>query len=68
MSKRIARWKVGPEGWRKVGAKEVEAGSGKTHSIVVVEALSREGLEVGLTGLEEGVDGTWRPRKMKEFT
>jgi len=36
MSKGIAGWKVRPGGQGKVGAKEVEAGLGKTHSMVVV--------------------------------
>lgn len=50
MNKGIASWKVRTGGQVKGGAKDIEAGLGKTPSVIVVETLSREGLEICPSG------------------
>lgn len=47
--------------------KDAEGGLGKSHSTVADEAMSIEGLEVGLLGMGKGVGRNWRQGKV-EFT
>lgn len=56
------------QAWRtvKIRVKDAEVGLAKIHSMTVDEALSIEGLDIGLLGVEKGVGRNWRQWKTKE--